>query len=103
MAQSDFYDVRLTAAAAKTLGTDAKLRVTTGHFNYTFTPKAATRVLTSEWRKILKKVLIAGAVALEIVTDAAPQKKVKPADAAPAPAAPATEAAPDTSSTKGGN
>ena len=70
MSGTDFCDVRLNAAGAAIAGADGAIAITTQHFSYTFTANASTRVLTSEWRKVLSVENIQGQRVLEIVPDA---------------------------------
>lgn len=108
-AQSDFFDVQLTAAALKALGPKAQVRITglcgRSHYSYLFTAGATTRVLTSEWRKVLSKKTLRGQPVLEIAPAAQPVAVAQPA--APAPAAPksapATETAADQNGSQGGS
>jgi hypothetical protein len=65
-AQSDFVDVQLSAAGVAMVGADGSLQITNAHLSYKFTPGASTRVLTSEWSRVLSKELFRGEPIFEI-------------------------------------
>jgi hypothetical protein len=101
MAESDFYDVRLTAAGAKL----AQVRVQAAHIDYLFAPGETTRVLTSEWRKLLSCQIVDGHALLEIAPPSAPAKPTPtsvPEESPQAQPAPQPSAAAEAKSTKGG-
>ncbi|MDR3797963.1 MAG: hypothetical protein P4K93_07410 [Terracidiphilus sp.] len=87
--QSDFINVQLSAAGVAMAGKNGALQVNTAHLSYSFTPGSPTRVLTSEWAKVLSRELYQGKPIFEPA----------PAEAAPAPVAVATET--NTASAKG--
>jgi hypothetical protein len=55
MTASDFCNVRLSAAGIKFAGEGAQLRVTVNRISYVFVGEASTRVLTSEWARLLSQ------------------------------------------------
>jgi hypothetical protein len=65
-AQSDFVNVQLSAAGAQIAGADKPIRITTPHFSYVFTASGSTRVLASEWARLLSKEKIDGALILQL-------------------------------------
>ena len=71
MAKSDFIDVRLNAYGAELAGVDGVISMHTPHFSYQFTATGKTRVLTSEWAKILSVEMINGQTILEVVEESA--------------------------------
>ena len=54
-AQSDFVDIQLSAAGIAMVGANGALQITNAHLSYKFTPGVSTRVLTSEWSKMLSR------------------------------------------------
>jgi len=58
--QSDFVDVQLSAAGVAMVGADGALQITNAHLSYKFTPGTVTRVLTSEWSKVLSRETFGG-------------------------------------------
>jgi hypothetical protein len=64
--QSDFVDVQLSAAGLAMVGVDGALQIANAHLSYKFTPGKSTRVLTSEWAKLLSKETIQGQNVLEL-------------------------------------
>lgn len=97
--QSDFCNVRLSAEGAKIAGPNGQIRVTglqgKSHFSYAFTAANPTRVLTSEWTKVLIKEAIGGVRILEL----APATVPVPAKGADAPAAAPSALAAETTET----
>ena len=65
--QPDFVNVQLSAAGVLAAGTSGTITITTPHFNYAFTASDSTRVLTSEWSKLLSKETIEGQIVLQLV------------------------------------
>jgi len=88
-AKSDFVNVQLSPAGAKVSG--GTLRIATPHLNYVFTASGSTRVLTSEWSKVLAHQAVHGQRLLQLVTVIEPVQ-TQPAAAKAAPPAPATPA-----------
>ena len=70
MAGSDFYDVQLTPEAEEITGGQA--RHLGEHLDYTFTSGETTRVLTSEWKRILSKLNVDGVPMLMIAPTVVP-------------------------------
>jgi hypothetical protein len=58
--QSDFVDVQLSAAGVAMVGADGALQIANAHLSYKFTPGTVTRVLTSEWSKVLSRETFGG-------------------------------------------
>lgn len=76
MAPSDFCNVRLSAAGIKAAGPGGQIRVTVRHMSYVFTAAQSTRVLTSEWSRILSRETSGGEPVLELAPD-----KIAPVEA----------------------
>lgn len=66
MARSDFLNIELTAAALKIAGPKGAVRVTRRHIDYVFVPGAPTRVLTSEWNRVLSAQKCGGESLLQV-------------------------------------
>lgn len=63
---TDFVDVQLTAEGAALAGANGAIQISTAHLSYKFTPGSTTRVLISEWRKVLSSSAIEGKVLFEV-------------------------------------
>lgn len=84
---SDFVDVQLSAAGLALTGEEGALHISNGRLAYRFAPGSTTRVLTSEWTRVLSRETRDGQALLEaVVAPAAPPRR----SAAAAPIAPAT-------------
>ena len=91
--QSDFVNIELSAAGLAMAGKNGAVRVTNRHMNYLVTAGSNTRVLTSEWSRVLSQQKVGDAQIFQIVPAAAPA----PVSSSPAPApTPAPAAAPKT-------
>jgi hypothetical protein len=66
---SDFVEVQLSTTGVKFAGAGATMKIATAHFSYTFTATTPTRVLTSEWRRVLSLKTYRGAAILEVVSE----------------------------------
>ena len=82
--QSDFVNVQLSATGVAMAGKNGSLQLNTAHLSYTFKPGSSTRVLTSEWAKVLSRELYQGQPIFEPA----------PAETTPAPVAAAAETNP---------
>jgi hypothetical protein len=67
-AVSDFVNVQLTAAGVQIAGASGSIQVTAQRLSYKFTPGLTTRVLTSEWTKVLSKETLQGQTLFELAT-----------------------------------
>lgn len=82
---SDFVNVQLSAAGVEFAGGSdtASVRISNGRFSYAFSRKTSTRVLTSEWQKVLSLRKSNGVPILEVATDQAARPAPKAAPAVP--------------------
>jgi len=98
---SDFVQVQLSPSGAALAGESGVVRISNGHFSYVFSA-TPTRVLTSEWARVLSLKVCQGQPILMLAPDVAALKPAKPAPSranyptashTDAPAQPATETA----------
>jgi hypothetical protein len=72
--QSDFVNVQLTAAGVQAAGVNGVIQINAHRLSYKFTPGSTTRVLSSEWTKVLSKQMLQGKAIFELAsTTADPQ------------------------------
>lgn len=69
-AKSDFVNVQLSAAGVAFAGAVKQVRISNGHFSYTFTAGTAVRVLTSEWSRVLSRERYQGQPIFELESSA---------------------------------